>query len=141
MNLTYLVNPKLDTSIVQIYKSTDPAITIAPGASYVSPSFEVGDYSFFRFYANFDANNIEKNITDIEFFIETKPKGVAFDATAVGIASLIPVKATQVLLGSLDLVAHSDGDVPFFDNNFRIVVKNNKTVNHILRNITVFKTK
>lgn len=140
MEICYLLNKNISNECVK--KSTDSSITIESKNAYTSPKIDGEDFSFIRFYINFDKSSIEPNCNNIEVFLDFRPKGVVSNAGAVGMFIRVPIRTCTVNSGSSEeIVCYSDGDIPIYDNDIRIIVKNNKSVSHILRNITVIKNR
>ena len=135
-------NNVLDT----LYAHPDTTIAIATGASWVSDAFPREKANLLRISINFNNVPIEQKEL-VEIWIASKGSGLAITGTARGYLIEVPFIATRSSFNpsspayseSTSMAYLSDGDVPVFDEDCYIIVRNRTNQEITLRNINVIR--
>lgn len=106
---------------------TDTPVSIAAGASVFSEDGSwrinnVNGYPFFRFALNF---NEEIDPTKIEVYYEDANKALAFSGVSNGMAKKVNILSSAPSIStSAQRIIISDGDIPIYNEDFKIIIKN-----------------
>lgn len=140
MNLSYILNKQ--SKIVRPISFKDIAVEVLPNEYYETPRIFADDFYFFRFQINLDMDveteGVQGGITqeNIEVYYQDANKSESFIGTANGMYVKVPFGITgATALGSS--VIYSDGDIPIYNEDFIIRVKNKSDKPILVRNVTL----
>lgn len=147
-----LLNTKLDsdaegnlkvrlsgTNVEVPLKYSDTSITIQPGPSnrYITDRIHAGASNYFRFQLNF---NQEISEEDIKIYYNGALKDDTFEGAATSSFFELPFKVYRATRANTSLrVAISDGDIPIFTPDFRMLIENNTAEDIVLRQVVIKK--
>lgn len=141
MNLSYILNKQ--SEIVRPISFKDIAVEVLPNEYYETPRIFADDFYFFRFQINLDMDaeteGVQSGITqeNIEVYYQDTNKSEDFAGTANGMYVKVPFGITGATAFLRSSVIYSDGDIPIYNEDFRIRVKNKSDKPILVRNVTL----
>lgn len=130
---TTMIDPVKSSDFVTTNNVWDDGTVILAGGQHHTGRLSGDNHRFFRLQINFDESIPE----GLRFYYQDANKSELFEGRANGMFAEIPIIKTNSILNSGNIVVISDGDIPIYNQDFRVVISNTSNVDVTLRNMVV----